>query len=180
MQYLLQGRVGHGPTPVRNKQWPWGFPWAEGKAAQRMELRNVLMRFTLRCLQQIHTCDKHQGRKILVLLEHPEDLGVAKTRDMGSWPASIWQLPEKQFHSHLFVGIAAFCLFIYDGFRALRASYLTHLLVQPTIRRDVLCALTNKTEILKNAISKNLIPEAMGSYVYLHQRWDACYLAAST
>jgi hypothetical protein len=67
-----------------------------------MELRNVLMRFTLRCLQQIHTCDKHQGRKILVLLEHPEDLGVSKINDMGSWPASVWQLPEvRQFHSHL-------------------------------------------------------------------------------
>jgi hypothetical protein len=86
----------------------------------------------------------------------------------------------KSFHNYLFAGIAAFNLFVYNGFRALRASYLTHLLVQPTIRRDVLCALTNKTEILKNAISKNLIPEAMGSYVYLHQRWDACYLAAST
>jgi hypothetical protein len=70
----------------------------------------------------------------------------------------------KSFHNYLFAGIAAFNLFVYNGFRALRASSRTHLIVQPNIRRDVQSALKKQDINTQIVIPKHFIPKDMFTY----------------
>ena len=83
-----------GPRPLRNKQWPLGFPWLTGKFKDQAKLGNLLVEVCIRICQEISEL-KHLF--VLVVWEHPEDLG-AGFDDAGRpiFPASVWQLPEVQ------------------------------------------------------------------------------------
>ena len=70
---------------MRNKEWPWGFPWLEGKSLQKCEEANRFIKLTFELCQTAWLTGSP------FLLEHPEDLGAA---DDGSIPASIFALPD--------------------------------------------------------------------------------------
>jgi hypothetical protein len=74
-----------GPRPVRSANYPWGFPWLEGKALRSCELANKLV---LRTFEAIETAFNAGACHIL---EHPEDLGATPS---GEVPAAIWQYSE--------------------------------------------------------------------------------------
>ena len=40
-----------GPKPMRNREWPWGFPWLEKKFRTQCEQGNALVRLTLQGCQ---------------------------------------------------------------------------------------------------------------------------------
>lgn len=82
-----------GPRPLRNKQWPLGFPWLTGKFKDQAKLGNLLVEVCIRICQEISELKFF----VLVVWEHPEDLG-AGFDDAGRpiFPASVWQLPEVQ------------------------------------------------------------------------------------
>eukprot|EP00973_Karenia_brevis_P090588 12403332-Karenia_brevis.AAC.1 len=75
----------NGPRPVRNKQYPKGFPWLEKTDKQRCQLGNLLVDRSLDFLDWATSIND----KMIWFLEHPEDLG--RTRS-GDDPASLWQL----------------------------------------------------------------------------------------
>ncbi len=83
-----------GPRPLRNAQWPRGFPWLTGKFKDQAELGNLLVEVCIKICQEISEL-KHLF--VLVVWEHPEDLG-ASFDEAGRpvFPASVWQLPEVQ------------------------------------------------------------------------------------
>ena len=74
-----------GPKPVRNRHWPWGFPWLERKSRSQAEVGNHFVRLS------IEGCRACVESSTWWLIEHPEDLG---TTSQGDEPASIFQLPE--------------------------------------------------------------------------------------
>ena len=74
-----------GPRPLRSKQWPWGFPWLEGRNLASCELGNSLVRLTF------EACHLAFRMGMGFLTEHPEDLG--STID-GQQPGSIWAVQE--------------------------------------------------------------------------------------
>ena len=74
-----------GPRPVRNREWPWGFPWLERRLRDQCEQGNAFVRMTL------EGCQAATEAGAWWLIEHPEDLGRTSTGDV---PASIFQLPE--------------------------------------------------------------------------------------
>ena len=74
-----------GPRPLRSKQWPWGFPWLEGRNLASCELGNSLVRLTY------EACHLAFEMGMGFLTEHPEDLG--STVD-GQQPGSIWAVQE--------------------------------------------------------------------------------------
>jgi hypothetical protein len=74
-----------GPRPVRSANYPWGFPWLEGKALRSCELANKLV---LRTFEAIEIAFNAGACHIL---EHPEDLGATPS---GEVPAAIWQHSE--------------------------------------------------------------------------------------
>ncbi len=80
-----------GPPPLRDFNYPWGYPWVKKKFALELELGNVLVRFTIRVVEAATA-----RSTTLVLAEHPEDLGtVVREEDRAVLrPASIWQLEE--------------------------------------------------------------------------------------
>ena len=80
-----------GPPPLRDFNYPWGYPWVKRKFQQELELGNVLVRFTVRVVEAAMTIST-----TFVLAEHPEDLGtVVREEDKAVIrPASIWQLEE--------------------------------------------------------------------------------------
>ena len=71
-----------GPTPIRSKEWPRGFPWLEGWKKEEAERGNLFIDKTFEVTQKC--CKAKTGW----IVEHPEDLG--KTSN-GDWPASLWQ-----------------------------------------------------------------------------------------
>ena len=84
-----------GPRPLRNRAWPRGFPWLEGKFQELARLGNVLVDF---CFTICHLISTSQFPfRVKIICEHPEDLGSSHDL-MGRpvFPASIWQLPECQ------------------------------------------------------------------------------------
>ena len=80
-----------GPPPIRDKNYPWGYPWVKKKFEQELQLGNILVRFTIRVVETALGV-----YKVFVLVEHPEDLGtVVREEDKAVLkPASIWQLPD--------------------------------------------------------------------------------------
>eukprot|EP00435_Cladocopium_sp_Y103_P059542 s1184_g21.t1 len=85
-----------GPCPVRNRQWPRGFPWAEGKFKDYAHLGNVLVDVCFTICKVI--CDDPRCAAVKIIWEHPEDLGAAvDSKGRTVFPASIWQLPETEF-----------------------------------------------------------------------------------
>ena len=82
-----------GPRPLRNKQWPRGFPWLEGRLAALAQTGNLLVDFCFTICLAI--CQAGITGFVKVIWEHPEDLGASKdSRGRVCYPASIWQLEE--------------------------------------------------------------------------------------
>ena len=79
------------PNPVRDQQWPWGFPWLSSTAWSKAKAGNELLAFSIRCMQAvIRARDSASFPMVHGWLEFPEDLGSASLGE----PASRWQLPE--------------------------------------------------------------------------------------
>ena len=81
-------RLHPGPRPLRDFNWPDGYPWLTGNQLKQCQLGNRMVEKTW------EVCSKafHSDTKFLV--EHPEDLG--RTKD-SEWPASIWQSNEAEY-----------------------------------------------------------------------------------
>ncbi len=73
-----------GPRPLRNVNWPKGFPWHSSKNKAVVEEANS---FIFRCIAACLICHQSGGK---YFWEHPEDLGEVHSEH----PASIWQWPE--------------------------------------------------------------------------------------
>ena len=73
-----------GPRPLRNVNWPKGFPWLSSKNKAVVEEANS---FIFRCIASCLLCHQCGGK---YFWEHPEDLGEVHSEH----PASIWQWPE--------------------------------------------------------------------------------------
>eukprot|EP00435_Cladocopium_sp_Y103_P016814 s740_g4.t1 len=70
-----------GPRPLRNINWPRGFPWLSERHKVVVEEANL---FVDRCINACNVCHVAGGKFII---EHPEDLGTVQ----GERPGSIWQ-----------------------------------------------------------------------------------------
>ena len=78
-QYLKS----RGPRPLRNFQWPRGFPWLSSDKRRIVDMAN---HFTDKCIVACTICFHHNGH---YLWEHPDDSGDVA----GEHPGSIWQWP---------------------------------------------------------------------------------------
>ncbi|CAE8607179.1 unnamed protein product, partial [Polarella glacialis] len=78
-------RASPGPTPLRSRTWPRGFPWLRGDKLAQVQSVNVFVEKT------VEACRGAAKAGSFFLTEHPEDLGIAADWD---FPAAIWQLPE--------------------------------------------------------------------------------------
>ena len=74
-------KTSPGPRPLRNFNWPRGFPWLTGSNLQLAQDHNYLVDQTIATAHKCFQCNAD------FLIEHPEDLGACH----GEWPASIWQ-----------------------------------------------------------------------------------------
>ena len=75
------------PKPVRDRSYPWGFPWNSNQNRQLAETHNLFIQNCLRAVELQTSLSRYW------LWEHPEDLGRTKE---GQFPASVWQLREMQ------------------------------------------------------------------------------------
>ena len=82
---LRHARSG-GPPPLRDIDWPWGFPWAAGRDRTKLDNANHHINFLLEVFKRARALSPHA----LLTLLHPEDPGCSTT----GRPASLWQLPE--------------------------------------------------------------------------------------
>ena len=82
---LRHARNG-GPPPLRDIDWPWGFPWAVGRDRTKLDNENHHINLLLEVFKRARALSPHA----LLTLLHPEDLGNSTT----GRPASLWQLPE--------------------------------------------------------------------------------------
>ncbi|CAE7262448.1 unnamed protein product [Symbiodinium sp. CCMP2456] len=73
-----------GPPPLRNSDWPEGFPWLSGTLKAKAEAGTMLVR------RALSLATLASSENIPWLLEHPEFLGAT---DAGT-PASIWMWEE--------------------------------------------------------------------------------------
>ena len=73
-----------GPRPLRNFQWPRGFPWL---SVDKRRIVDTANHFIDQCVVACTICFHHDGH---YLWEHPEDLGDVA----GEHPGSIWQWPS--------------------------------------------------------------------------------------
>ena len=119
-----------GPRPLRNKQWPRGFPWLKAKYQELANLGNLLVDVCFQICLEVSL--PTFPFLIRVIWEHPEDLGA--TRDQKGrivCPASIWQLPEFQLllsRSAWFTVAFFQCQFQVDRLKPTRLlSNLSHL-----------------------------------------------------
>ena len=78
-----QYRQHGGPRPLRDFQFPHGFPWLSDSNKEKVKLADSLVE---KSLQGCATVYEHGGH---FFLEHPEQLGLTS----GQIPASIWDLP---------------------------------------------------------------------------------------
>ena len=77
----------NGPRPVRDRQWPLGFPWLQARLKEKAEGGTTLAFFSAAVLEAAqHT--RGAVSPAAGLLEHPEDFGATQ----AGVPASIWQL----------------------------------------------------------------------------------------
>ena len=79
-------KTSPGPRPLRNFNWPRGFPWLTGSNLQLAQDHNYLVDQTIATAHKCFQCNAD------FLIEHPEDLGACH----GEWPASIWQWETMQ------------------------------------------------------------------------------------
>ena len=107
-----------GPPMVRSSLYVWGFPWLKGSLQQDVELGNVLILFMIEVLQEVASHPiSAQGYLVLVLGEHPEDLGAVRREEDGAKlvPASIWQLTTLRAvlsdHPEMFTVVFGQCCF---------------------------------------------------------------------
>lgn len=80
----FQWLTSPGPRPLRNKAYPWGFPWLSDVHHEQVKRANL---FVEQCLEAA-VCVAALGG--FYIIEHPEGLGAVKEEH----PASVWQLPE--------------------------------------------------------------------------------------
>ena len=85
-----------GPCPLRNRSWPRGFPWLEGRFKEHARLGNLCIDCIDFCFTICNiVCDDPRCARVKIIWEHPEDLGAAvNSKQCQVFPASIWQLPE--------------------------------------------------------------------------------------
>jgi hypothetical protein len=76
-----------GPKPLRSAQFPWGFPWLEGKRYTDCSSGNYFVKVSWKMMEHAWAVS------IPFFMEHPEDLGVTST---GQHPGSVWQFPEQR------------------------------------------------------------------------------------
>ena len=83
-----------GPPPLRDRNYPWGYPWVKAKYEQELKLGNTLVEFTIRVVQVVQEIE--DKLRPFLLVEHPEDLGTVVREEDGAYlyPAAIWQLKE--------------------------------------------------------------------------------------
>ena len=83
-----------GPPPLRDRNYPWGYPWIKQKFQREVLLGNTLVEFTIRVVEAVLQCSVVFWPFLLV--EHPEDLGAVIREEDGAklHPASIWQLDQ--------------------------------------------------------------------------------------
>ena len=79
-----QYRQHGGPRPLRNYNFPHGFPWLSQANMEKVRLADELVQ------KSLHGCAVVLAHGGHFFLEHPEQLGVTA----GQIPASIWDLPE--------------------------------------------------------------------------------------
>ena len=80
----LQWSSFNGPAPVRDKNWPRGFPWLDPQGKKRAEIGNDLVDFTFALAHDVAHYGAHGKQQILFLGEHPEDLGTCPRGTPGS------------------------------------------------------------------------------------------------
>ena len=79
----------NGPNPVRDKSHLRGFPWLSNLHKKQVRLGNNLVDFALAMAQDVAELSAKSKQQVLILGEHPEDLGATKHGDPGSmfaWP----------------------------------------------------------------------------------------------
>lgn len=83
-----------GPPPVRDRNYPWGYPRVKRKFQQEVALGNTLVEFTIKVVEAV--LQRPEDQLPFFLAEHPEDLGAVIREEDGAklWPASIWQLEQ--------------------------------------------------------------------------------------
>ena len=79
-----QYRQHGGPRPLRDFNFPHGYPWLSDANREKVQLADELVQKSFTGCFLACERDKH------FFLEHPEQLG----RTAGQIPASIWDLPE--------------------------------------------------------------------------------------
>ena len=75
-----------GPPVLRNRTYPWGFPWLRRAHRAKCEAANVLVAFSFSVLEAVVAAEA-RGYRVQAFLGHPEDLGAARR----GVPASISQ-----------------------------------------------------------------------------------------
>ncbi|CAE8640253.1 unnamed protein product [Polarella glacialis] len=78
-------RASPGPTPLRSRKWPKGFPWLRGDKLLQVQEANIFVEKT------IEACRGADKAGSFFFTEHPDDLGIAADLELS---AAIWQLPE--------------------------------------------------------------------------------------
>ena len=86
----LQFANNFGPRPLRNRQYPRGFPWLRGKNKRKAEEGNAITDFCWQVLELVDRLAETQAAHVVAILKHPEDLGAASK----GVPASIWAEPR--------------------------------------------------------------------------------------
>ena len=79
-----QYRQHGGPRPLRDYNFPHGFPWLSQANLDKVKLADELVQ------KALTGCLLVAERGGFFFLEHPEQLGLTA----GQIPASIWDLPE--------------------------------------------------------------------------------------
>ena len=79
-----QYRVRGGPRPLRDFNFPYGFPWLSNENKEKVLQADDLVE---KAFSGCFLVDEHGG---FFFLEHPEQLGLTA----GQVPASIWDRPE--------------------------------------------------------------------------------------
>lgn len=105
-----------GPRPIRNRQWPCGFPWLSNRHRELADLGNALVQLCFKIFELV--ANDSSLAHVLLVFEHPEDLGMGyNQRHQPVYPASVWQLEVSQrLHATPpFFGVAFFqCQFQVD------------------------------------------------------------------
>ena len=77
-----QYRRNGGPRPLRDRDFPHGYPWLSNENKQKVQLADDLID------KSLEGCSTVLGQGGHFFLEHPEQLG----KTAGQIPASIWDL----------------------------------------------------------------------------------------